>query len=164
MLRLAVLHKSTIFLRSKTLADKLTKLAGDIDIYIIPDAQPLYKKKFNLLRKEEPKFRWIDLLKVVLITLCATIISFGFYTAGLREANIITVYILGVLLTAIWTHGHLYGALASLLSVISFNFFFTVPRFSLEAIDPDYPVTFLIMLVASIISSTLLKKLTIWSF
>lgn len=148
-------HKSTIFLRSKTLADKLTKLAGDIDIYIIPDAQPLYKKKFNLLRKEEPKFRWIDLLKVVLITLCATIISFGFYTAGLREANIITVYILGVLLTAIWTHGHLYGALASLLSVISFNFFFTVPRFSLEATDPDYPVTFLIMLVASIISSTL---------
>lgn len=74
---------------------------------------------------------------------------------GLREANIITVYILGVLLTAIWTQGHLYGALASLLSVISFNFFFTVPRFTLAATDPDYPVTFFIMLMASIISSTL---------
>ena len=86
-------HKSTMFLQSKTLVDKLTKLAGDIDIYIIPDAQPIYKKKFNLLRKEEPKFRWIDLLKVVLITIFATIISFGFYSAGLREANIIIVYI-----------------------------------------------------------------------
>ena len=151
-------HKSTIFLRSKTLADKLTKLAGDIDIYITPDAQPFYKKKFNLLRKEDQKFRWTDLLKVLLITLSATVISFGFYMAGFREANIITVYILGVLLTAIWTHGHLYGALASLLSVISFNFFFTAPRFTLEATDPDYPVTFLIMLAASIISSTLATR------
>ena len=75
--------------------------------------------------------------------------------AGLRDANIITVYILGVLITAIWTHGHLYGIFGSFLSVVVFNYFFTVPRFTLEAIDPDYPITFLIMLTASLISSTL---------
>lgn len=151
-------HKSTVFLKSKTLVDKLTKLAGDIDVYIIPDTQPLYKKKASFIHLEDHKFRWTDLLKVVLITAAATGISFCFYTLGLREANIITVYILGVLLTAIWTNGHLYGALASLLSVISFNFFFTVPRFTLAANDPDYPVTFLIMLVASVISSTLATR------
>ena len=151
-------HKSTVFLKSKTLVDKLTKLAGDIDVYIIPDTQPLYKKKASFIHLEDHKFRWTDLLKAVLITAAATGISFCFYTLGLREANIITVYILGVLLTAIWTNGHLYGALASLLSVISFNFFFTVPRFTLAANDPDYPVTFLIMLVASVISSTLATR------
>ena len=151
-------HKSTVFLKSKTLVDKLTKLAGDIDVYIIPDTQPLYKKKLSFIHIEDHKFRWTDLMKVVLITAAATGISFCFYTLGLREANIITVYILGVLLTAIWTNGHLYGALASLLSVVSFNFFFTVPRFTLAANDPDYPVTFLIMLVASVISSTLATR------
>ena len=151
-------HKSTVFLKSKTLVDKLTKLAGDIDVYIIPDTQPLYKKKASFIHLEDHKFRWTDLLKAVLITAAATGISFCFYTLGLREANIITVYILGVLMTAIWTNGHLYGALASLLSVISFNFFFTVPRFTLAANDPDYPVTFLIMLVASVISSTLATR------
>ena len=151
-------HKSTVFLKSKTLVDKLTKLAGDIDVYIIPDTQPLYKKKASFIHLEDHKFRWTDLLKVVLITAAATGISFCFYTLGLREANIITVYILGVPLTAIWTYGHLYGALASLLSVVSFNFFFTVPRFTLAANDPDYPVTFLIMLVASVISSTLATR------
>jgi len=52
----------------------------------------------------------------------------------------------------------LYGTLASLLSVISFNFFFTVPRFSLEANAPDYPITFFIMLMASIISSSLATR------
>lgn len=151
-------HKSTVFLKSKTLVDKLTKLAGDIDVYIIPDTQPLYKKKLSFIHIEDHKFRWTDLMKVVLITAAATGISFCFYTLGLREANIITVYILGVLLTAIWTNGHLYGALASLLSVISFNFFFTVPRFTLAANDPDYPVTFLIMLVASVISNSLATR------
>ena len=47
------------------------------------------------------------------------------------------------------------GQCGSLLSVVAFNFFFTVPRFTLAATAPDYPVTFLIMLIASIISSTL---------
>lgn len=151
-------HNSKPFFKGKTLADKLTKLAGDIDIYIIPDAQPLYKKKFTLLYKQEQKFRWQDLAKVCTITLAATAVSFVFFQLGLREANIITVYILGVLLTAIWTQGQLYGALASLLSVISFNFFFTVPRFSLEANAPDYPITFFIMLMASVISSSLATR------
>ena len=62
------------------------------------------------------------------------------------------------MVTAIWTHGHVYGAIGSLLSVVAFNFFFTVPRFTLEATAPDYPVTFLIMLIASVISSTLATR------
>lgn len=151
-------QKTSSIFKGKTLADKLTKLAGDIDIYIIPDTQSIYEKKFNFLRKEQQQFRWSDLIKALLITLLATILSFGFYAAGLREANIIIVYILGVLLTAIWTNGHFYGGLVSLFSVISFNFFFTVPRFTLHVTDPDYPVTFLIMLTASIISSSLASR------
>ena len=151
-------HRSAIYLRSKTLADRLTRLTGDLDIYIIPDTQPVYKKSMFRIRKPEQKFSWLDFGKMLLTILAATGISFGFYELGLREANIITIYILGVLLTAIWTRGHLYGAIASLLSVVSFNFFFTEPRFTFEAHAPDYPITFLIMLVASIIASTLATR------
>lgn len=151
-------HRLPMFFRKQTLADKLTNLAGDIDIYIIPDNQPLYKEKRKLKFKEEQKFQWTDLLKVLLIITVSTLINLVFYKVGFREANIITVYILGVLLTAIWTKGHLYGALASLLSVGAFNFFFTIPRFTLHANAPDYPVTFFIMLVASMISSSLATR------
>lgn len=151
-------RKSTLVLKGKTLSDKLTKLAGDIDIYIIPDNQPLYKKKMILFRQDKQKIKWTDFLKTFLVVALATLISFCFYIAGLREANIIIIYILGVLITAIWTQGHLFGALASLLSVVAFNYFFTVPRFTLQANDPDYPVTFLIMLVASILSSSLATR------
>lgn len=151
-------HKVSFIAQGKTLADKLIQLAGDIDIYIIPDAQPLYKKKYSLLHHADVRFDWMDVLKVIGTTVASTIISYGFYAVDLREANIITIYILGVLLAAIWTNGHLYGALASFLSVIAFNFFFTVPRYTLQANAPDYPVTFLIMLLASVISSTLATR------
>ena len=153
-------HQTFWRTQDKTLADQLTNLANEIDIYIIPDSQPRYnKKKFSLFQKDEDeKFRWKDLLKTMFIVAMATSIGFAFYILGLREANIITIYILGVLLTAVWTHGHLYGVIAALLSVVSFNYFFTIPRFSLAAADPDYPVTFLIMLTASIISCTLATR------
>lgn len=150
-------HQAILGIRNKTLVDKLTNLAEDVDIYIIPDSQPLYRKKFSLFWKEK-KFYWKDLLKTFFIIIVATLIGFALGVLGLREANIITIYILGVLLTAVWTHGYLYGVLASLLGVVSFNYFFTIPKFSLEVTDPDYPVTFLIMLAASIISCTLATR------
>lgn len=152
-------HRQNPLFKGKSLADKLTSLAGGIDIYIIPDTQPSYfKKKLFFSRRDEPWFSWKDLLKTLLVTALATLIGFGFFALGLRDANIIIIYILGVLVTAIWTRGHLYGAFASLLSVVAFNYFFTIPRFTLHATDPDYPVTFLIMLIASIMSSTLATR------
>ena len=140
-------HSASLFMKSKPLVDRL-----------IPDVQPLYKKKRALLRNPEQKFDWRDLGKSLLLTLAATGISFLFYELGLREANIIIVYLLGVLLTAVWTNGYFYGILVSLLSVVSFNFFFTVPRFSLRAFDPNYPVTFLVMFLASFLSCSLATR------
>ena len=53
----------------------------------------------------------------------STAVGFAFDWAGFSESNIITIYILGVLVTAVSTSGHLYGAANSLLSVLAFNFF-----------------------------------------
>lgn len=144
------------FFHSKTLADQLTDLVGNMDLYIIPDAEPSpYRRRIFFPRSEGPVFLWQDLVKMLTVVALSTLVAYGFFVAGLRDANIITVYILGVLITAIWTHGHLYGIFGSFLSVVVFNYFFTVPQFTLEVIDPDYPITFLIMLTASLISSTL---------
>ena len=151
-------HRSHFLFKGKTLVDRLTDSAGDLEIYIIPDTQPLYKKKLKFLRSDDIRFSWRDVLKTLVITALATLIGWAFFSLGLREANIIIIYILGVLITTIWTQGYLYGAIASLLSVTAFNFFFTVPQFSLEATASDYPVTFLIMLAASVISSTLATR------
>ena len=92
---------------------------------------------------------------MLLSLVISTVVGLGFFAAGFSESNIIAVYILGVLLTAAWTGGYLYGAIASMLSVAAFNYFFTAPRFTFQAYDPSYPVTFLIMLCSSMIASSL---------
>ncbi len=151
-------HHASPLMKSKTLVDRLTSRMEDVDVYIIPDVQPLYKKKRALFHKPEQGFNWKDFGKSILLIIAATGTGFLLYELGLREANIIIVYLLGVLLTAVWTNGYFYGILVSLLSVVSFNFFFTIPRFSLTALDPNYPVTFLVMLLASCLSCSLATR------
>lgn len=150
-------HKQNLLTGKKSLADRLIELT-DLDIYIIPDHQPLYKKRMGRIRMSSPRLSWKDTAIMLLSLAVATVVGFGFFGAGFSESNIITVYILGVLLTAVWTGSHVYGAIASLLSVAAFNYFFTVPRFSFQAYDPSYPVTFLIMLCSSMIASTLASR------
>lgn len=138
--------------------DRLATLAPSIDIYIIPDTQPSFH--WRLPKFARPAgFSLVDSAKSIGILVGCTLIGFWFFSLNFSEANIITVYILGVLLNAIVTRGRIYSAVSSVLSVLVFNFFFTEPRFSLQAYDPGYPVTFLIMLVAALISSTLAKRI-----
>ena len=147
-------------LRGRTLTDRLTEAAPDIDIYIIPDkraAKVRSQKRRKLLAV--PKITLGDLLKVALVLSAATAISFLFYRAPLSEANIITVYILGVLAVALWTTTWIPGALASLFSVLVFNYFFTHPRFSLHAYDPSYPLTFAVMFIAAFTVNTLMMQI-----
>lgn len=99
-----------------------------------------------------------DFFKTIIIMILANIISIVFQRINLNEATIILVYILGVLFTSSITSGYLYGILASVISVLSFNFFFTEPYYTLIAYRADYPVTFLIMLITALITSTLTSR------
>lgn len=99
-----------------------------------------------------------DFFKTIIIMILDVIISFIFWEINLNEATIILVYILGVLFTSSMTNGYIYGILASIISVLSFNFFFTEPYYTLIAYRADYPVTFLIMLITALITSTLTSR------
>ena len=142
----------------RNFVDKLSTFAPNLDIYIIPDAQPSYHPKDVRIVKPAG-ISLADTSKTLGILLLCTLISLVFeYLLNFSEANIITIYILGGLLNAMVTKGRIYSVISSVLGVIAFNFFFTSPRFSLEAAAPGYPVTFAVMLTASLIISTLTKR------
>lgn len=84
----------------------------------------------------------------------ATLLSLLFHQLGFTDANIIMVYILGVLLTSIATSHRVYSLVSSIASVFIFNFLFTVPRFSLSAYGTGYPVTFVVMFLTAFITGT----------
>ncbi len=96
---------------------------------------------------------------VLLLTAAATSLSFIISYLGFTEVNIVIVYIISVLLAAHFTGGYLFGIVASVMSTLAFNFFFTEPIYTLTVYDKSYIFTFLTMLVAAIFTSTLTSKL-----
>lgn len=147
-------HRPDFFSSRSGLADRLMEQT-DLDIYIIPDQRPLYRKPHKKTFTPHIVFSWKDTFKSLVIFACSTLFSLVLYKAGLTESNIIPIYILGVLITSVCTEGYLYGAVSSLLYVAAFNFFFTVPRFTFHATGSQYPLTFVIMLLSGIIASSL---------
>ena len=139
------------FWSSPTLTERLIELAPGLDIHIIPDVdvyKNYHQKKPTLMRPAMPTIR--ELLLTLGILTAATTIGWLFLRLGFTDANIITLYLLGVLFTSVLTSGYTCGILASILSVILFNYFLTEPHLSLLAYGSGYPVTFVIMLGASI--------------
>lgn len=148
------------FWSKSTLTEKLTEIASNLDIYIIPDntASPKYRERsHSFLQNLIPYPK--DILITLAILAVTTLLGFLFLHVGFTDSNIITMYILGVLLTALFTRGYVCGVIGSFLSVALFNFFLTEPHLTFHAYDSGYPVTFAIMLAASIITGTLAAKL-----
>lgn len=88
----------------------------------------------------------------------ATLISFELRRLDIHESNIIMTYLLAVLFSAYLLEGYMSSLVASVLGVLTFNYFFTVPYYSLAAYRPDYPFTFVFMFVAALMMSTLTLK------
>ena len=143
-----------------TLTEKLTAIAPNLDIHIIPDASVdgSYKPK-KAKRRVDLKTTCRDWALTIGILILATVISYGFSQVGFTEANIIAVYLLAALLTSMVTSTRSSYILSALGGVLVFNFFFTTPRFSLRVHEHGAPLTFLIMIVAALIVGTLTDRL-----
>ena len=142
------------------LTEQIILNAPDVDVYIIPDSSADIKqqsKKLNLTNQIQPT--WKDSLITVLLLAASTCTGLLFTLFGFSEANIITVFILGVLIISVFTVSPFYSIVSSLASVLLFNWFFIEPKFSFHTYEPEYVVTFVIMLISSLITGTLANKL-----
>lgn len=107
-----------------SLTERLVELTPELDIHIIPDTGTA--RRFASHYKKElyaPAVPLLDLLKSTLLLVLSTLVGLIFYYLGLSEANIITVYILGVMLTSIFTKSAVCSFLNSVVGVLAFNFF-----------------------------------------
>ncbi len=137
-----------------TLTELLLSYAPDIDIHIIPDKAVDTTYHPKKVKDKQSRHILENSAKSISILLGATLLSLFFHEMGFTDANIIMVYILGVLLTSIATSHQVYSLLSSIASVFIFNFLFTVPRFSLTAYETGYPVTFVVMFLTAYITGT----------
>lgn len=107
---------------------------------------------------ENRRFNLRNSLKAAAVLAAVTLFGAWIYTLRISEVNVMMLYILGVVLIAMWTDSKVYSLVSSVISVFAFNFFFTLPRYSFKAYGPEYPLTFFIMFVVAFLISTLTTR------
>ena len=100
-----------------------------------------------------------DLLFTLIILMICTIISNSMIHMNIRIENVVMIYLIGVLFIMIQSKNFIWGITAGTLSIITFNYFFTQPTFSLEIYDQNYVVTIIIFLFVSCFTAVLINQL-----
>jgi two-component system, OmpR family, sensor histidine kinase KdpD len=99
------------------------------------------------------KFKRLRYLWAALACVAVTLLSIPL-AEHFDRSNIVAIFILTVVLVAV-RFGRGAAALAAVLSVCSFDFFFVPPRFSFAVSDVQYILTFIIMLAVGLITGQL---------
>lgn len=157
-------NRRKLFSARESMSEKLVELVPKLEIFLIPDSyDKTYVKRKRRRRRiagnvDGYKVLW-DMGAVCLSLAGATAVSWLFQKCGFGEANIIMVYVLGCMLTALVSGYRPTGVLYGILAILSFNFCFTEPKGTLNVYDAGYLVTFLVFFALSVIITTLVRKL-----
>ncbi len=131
--------------------DELVRLSGEIDVYFLT-GEPGESTGFPVrLKHRGVGFRdyGMGLLYFILATALAFLIH-----PYLDLSNLIMVYLVGVMVTAI-NCGRGPAILNSALSVVAFHFFFVPIRYSFTLVETHYIFTFAVMFLVALVISHL---------
>src|SRR6202167_1174386 len=142
---------------------KLAMLAPDIDLVEIGRADGAMQsgdaRRASLPdapgseSSDRHRFKRLRYLWAALACVAVTLLSIPL-AEHFDRSNIVAIFILTVVLVAV-RFGRGAAALAAVLSVCSFDFFFVPPRFSFAVSDVQYILTFIIMLAVGLITGQL---------
>lgn len=139
-----------------SLTDRLIRDSGHIDVYVVRGTEgPRSQPKIWLKEPLASARAWWGSLGVLA---GATGAAWLLDWLGLGEGNIIMTFLLGVVLTSVF-FGRWPSVVASVLSVILFDIFFTEPYYTVVVRDSQYLVTFFIMLCVGLVTSALMASI-----
>ena len=104
-------------------------------------------------------FSWRDLAILCALFGSAVLLCILLHMASSSEGFAYSIFILTVLLISRFTTGYLFGTLAAVLSVVGTNYIFTYPYWAVNFTLSGYPLTFLTMLVVSLVTCTMTTKI-----
>jgi two-component system sensor histidine kinase KdpD len=130
---------------------ELVQNSGDIDIYVITgEAGEGRRLVAGALKRSS---NWLEYGKgLLVVSMCSVLNWFMFPYVAL--SNLIMVYFLGVVIVSI-RYGRGPSVVASILSVMAFDFFFVPPYMTFAVSDTQYVITFGVMLAIGLLISGL---------
>jgi two-component system sensor histidine kinase KdpD len=136
-----------------SIVDALVRGSGDIDISVVSgerDRETIKLPRFRFRPRPTDRVAYGLAITTVLVCTGLAWAMFPYF----ELSNIITAYLLGVVLVAARTSRGP-AVLASVLSVAAFDFFFVPPYLTFAVSDSQYLVTFAVMLVVALVISGL---------
>lgn len=113
----------------------------------------------NLKKRNGAKFITIRaFICMVLCLFAATSLGIAFRAVSFPETTVVLLYIVAVLLTALYTNGFLWGMIGSIAATFTFNYFFTEPYYSLSVNNPSYIITFAAMTLVAFVTGVLTSR------
>lgn len=100
-----------------------------------------------------------DLIITVIFMILATALSAALRLLADSEQYVPMIFVLAVFLISRYTTGYLFGSISSLAGVILANYIFTYPYFEVNFTISGYPITFICMLLTSIMTGTLTTQI-----
>ena len=101
-----------------------------------------------------------NILKIAGIFFLIMLMAFSFNaTTNIRNENIFLIFLLGVAIGVVETNSFYLGIILSILFVLSFNFFFTEPIYTLKMYDANYYISFALFIIVAFICSSLTRRL-----
>ena len=104
-------------------------------------------------------FTWHDFGIFTLLLSFATILCYFLRTIDDSDVYVALIFELTVVLVSRFTDGYLFGLLSSVVGVVGINYIFTFPYYQLNFTISGYPLTFLVMLIVSVVVSTLTTQI-----
>lgn len=140
-----------------TVVDELLERSGDIDIYVIR-GQGEADDNVEPPTWRRPGKLWKQYLATAFIVALCGLIGRLSQMLGLAEANIVMLFLLGVVLVAT-RYGRGPAIAAAVANVLVFDFFFVPPHFSFTVNDAQYVLTFGVLLGIGLLVSTLTARI-----
>ena len=104
------------------------------------------------------KIDFNEFIRFLLVLFGFIILSLLLGAIGVNKEDNILLYIIGVLLIATITHGYFYGILASIISMLCYNYFFTIPIYNFHMSDTSDVMLLFFFIVTSLIGCNLTNR------
>jgi len=140
-----------------SLVDALLARSGDMDVLVMSGDTEEDEHPRLPASARPPSLRASSYVQSLLVVLVCTGLAW-IVSLRLPPTNLPMIYLLGIMAVAMWL-GRGPAVLASVLSVVAFDFFFVPPTLAMHVSDTKYLLTFAGMLVVALVISTMASRL-----
>ncbi len=149
------------FWSKPTLTERLTEIAPNLDIYIIPDVfvEKSYKMKNPAAKRSLcPSLR--DMAVTFILLVAATLLGVGCVMVGLGSTAALALYLLGVFLTALLTRDYVCSIASSILGLGLWSFLLLVAPAEIGVGDINAFSSLLIFFVLALVIAGVIPRLS----